>query len=170
MDKRLRPRYYKNKKNLNRQKKVNTKKNKKAINKLVNKRSKKIQKGGLFGSSKKHSCISCIKYGSCSKKMKYRAFGNIKLSSKKCKKYSKIWKEMSTLNLRQYGSDENLIRAIKLYKKNRPDKTLKGFINNGIISTSIRKSPSQSILEYIKIKDKYEKRKVSLKIASLLGY
>ena len=87
MDKRLRPRYYKNKNKLNSKKTRNVKNKKK--NKAVNKKSKKIQKGGgFFGSSRKSSCISCIKYGNCSKKMRHRRFGNIKLSSKKCKKYS----------------------------------------------------------------------------------
>ena len=174
MDKRLRPRYYKNKNKLKSKKtgNVNNKKNKKVRIKVVNKKSKKIQKGGfnLFGKKKgKTSCISCIKYGNCTSNMTGRRIGNNdKLSSKECKHYSKVWKKMKTeTGLRQGRDDANLIKAIKLYIKKRPTKTLKGFLNEGILS---RKLSSQAILNYIKVKNKYEKRKVSLKIAKLLGY
>jgi hypothetical protein len=169
MDKRLRPRYYKNKNKVNSKKSKKVKNNKK--NKVVNKKSKKIQKGGMsfFGKKKiKTSCTSCIKYGNCSSKMTGRRIGNKEFSSKECKHYSKVWKKMrNEIGLRQGRDDASLIKAIRLYIKKEPSKTLKGFLNEGILS---RKLSSQTILNYIKVKNKYEKRKVSLKIAKLLGY
>ena len=165
MDKRLRPRYYKNR--INSQK---NKKSKRLRNKNMNKKSKKIQKGGftIFKKKPTTTCASCIKYGNCKGKIIQRNIGNKEFSSKECKHYSEVWKKMrNEIGLRQGRDDASLIKAIKIYIKKEPSKTLKGFLNEGILS---RKNPSQTILNYIKSKNKYEKRKASLKIAKLLGY
>lgn len=168
MEKRLKPRYYKN---LKYQKNKSIKKTKKVRNNKIDKKSKKMQEGGWGFNRNRKTCISCIKGGECTKKMKHRRFGKIKLSSKNCKKYHELWKEMSGLGLKLHASStEDFVKAIKLYKKKRPTKTLKGFIQNGIINYYDRPTPTKAIYNYILIKDKYKKRKVSLRIAKLLGY
>ena len=170
MDKRLRPRYYKNKNKINSKKTRNVKNNKN--NKVINKKSKKMQKGGfsLFKKKPIVPCISCIKNGNCTNKMKItgRIIGNKEFKSQECKYYGEVWKKMRhEIGLIQGSDDASLIKAIKLYIKKEPSKTLKGFLKDGILS---RKKPSQTLLNYINSRNKYEKKKVSLKIAKLLGY
>lgn len=166
MDKRLRPRYYKIK--LNNKK---NKRSKKIRNKKKDKKSKMVQRGGfsLFGKKERRaSCASCIKYGDCTKKMTSRRIGHKKFKSKECREYHKVWKNMKNeTKVTQRRDDASLIKAIEMYIKKKPTKTLRGLIDERILS---RKYPSRTILDYIKFKKKYKNRKVSLKIAELLGY
>lgn len=171
MDKRLRPRYYKIKFNDQKNNNINNKKSKKLKNKLVNKKSKIVQRGGFsfFGKKERRSsCAACIKYGDCTKKMTSRQIGHKKFKSKECREYHKVWKNMKNeTKVTQRRDDASLIKAIEMYIKKKPTKTLRGLIDERILS---RKYPSKTILDYIKFKKKYKNRKVSLKIARFLGY